>query len=73
MKVLAECEPVLREFPPWPAWDGKGWREAAAKGLKALPADLREYVAFLARESGVPLAILSVGAGREDTLDLRGN
>ena len=73
MRVLAECEPVLQEFPPWPAWDGKGWREAAAKGLKALPADLREYVAFLARESGVPLAILSVGAGREDTLDLRGN
>jgi adenylosuccinate synthase len=71
MAVLEKCGPVLRSFTPWGDLTGDAWREAAGDGFKALPAALRDYVEFLSREAGVPLAILSVGAGREDTVDLR--
>jgi len=71
MRVLAACEPVLQTFPPWEDLDGSAWGQIARGGYKTLSDPLRSYVEFLSRESGVPLAILSVGAGREETLDLR--
>jgi len=71
MKVLAECEPVLEAFDSWEDLAGEEWRKAAKQGYKELPTELRRYVEFVSAEVGVPNDLLSVGAGREDTLDLR--
>ena len=56
---LERCRPVWRSFPGWktPTTAARHWRD--------LPSNARDYLEWLEREVGVPIAIVSVGAGRE--------
>ena len=56
---LGRCRPVWRSFP--------GWRTptTAARRWSDLPAAARAYLEWIERESGVPLATVSVGPERE--------
>ena len=51
-----------------------GWKEPldGARTMEALPPAAREYVALIEREVGVAVTTVSVGAGREQTIVLRG-
>jgi len=62
LDTLARCEPVYREL--------KGWKKPTHSITKFndLPREARDYVAALCEITGVPLGILSVGPGRENTL-----
>lgn len=71
LRVLAECKPVYREAPGWEDLSAEAWRGLAAKGFDALPEAAQRYVRWIESELGVPLAFVSVGRGREDTIDLR--
>ncbi len=55
-------EPVYRSFP--------GWSEdiSAARGLSDLPPPARAYVHFVAEQLGTPLALLSTGPDRDQTI-----
>lgn len=65
LKVLDQCEPVYREFP--------GWQEDITKvrSYDQLPVNAREYLKHLEDLSGVPVAMVGVGPGREQTLVLK--
>jgi len=56
--------PVYEELP--------GWTEplGAARSLDELPANARRYLDFLVKQVGAPMVILSIGAGREQTIRL---
>jgi adenylosuccinate synthase len=56
---LEACTPVWRTFPGWksPTTAARRWAE--------LPARAREYLEWIEREVGVPIATVSVGAARE--------
>ena len=56
-----ECEPVYREFEPWPAVD---WDAVAEKGYDALPAGARAYLGHLRDEVGAPIYAVGVGPDR---------
>ncbi len=56
-----ECEPVYREFEPWPAVD---WDAVAAEGYDALPAGARAYLDHLREEVGAPIYAVGVGPDR---------
>ena len=62
LRVLAECEPVYREF--------LGWRQdtTKAKKIEDLPGEARVYLDWIAETVGAPLSIASVGWRREETL-----
>lgn len=62
---LARCKPVYRELP--------GWKEPIdqARSLKELPRTAVDYVQFVGNELGVPIDVVSVGPGREQTLWLK--
>ncbi|HUH65912.1 MAG TPA: adenylosuccinate synthetase, partial [Syntrophales bacterium] len=64
-RLLAQCEPVYEEFD--------GWKEdiSKARTLKELPKNTRIYLERLEKLSGTKLVLVSVGAGREDTIILR--
>jgi len=64
-RLLAQCEPVYEEFA--------GWTEniAAARKLEELPANTRRYIERLEELAGAKLVLVSVGAGREDTVILK--
>jgi len=60
--VHANIEPVYREM--------KGWSEAITNvsSFDCLPAELKDYVAFIEKETGVPFHIISVSPDRENTI-----
>jgi adenylosuccinate synthase len=60
----ARATPVYEELP--------GWTEplGAARSLDDLPANARRYLDFLVRAVGAPMVVLSIGAGREQTIRL---
>ena len=57
--ALEHCRPVWRSFAGWqsPTTTARRWPE--------LPERAREYLEWIERESGVPIASVSVGPGRE--------
>jgi len=65
LERFAECVPIYRELPGWQG-DISGIRR-----LENLPVQARAYLDLIQEESGVPLSIISVGAGREETIMIR--
>ena len=60
--VLAECEP---EYETWPGWSAP---TAGVRTFSALPSAAQQYVARLEALTGVPVAIVSTGSDRADTI-----
>jgi adenylosuccinate synthase len=62
LNILAQCEPVYEEFP--------GWKEdiRKAKGIKELPLNARKYLQRLEELANARIILISVGAGREETI-----
>jgi adenylosuccinate synthase len=60
----ARAKPVYESLP--------GWTEplGAARSLDDLPQNARRYLEFLVKAVGAPMVILSIGAGREQTIRL---
>jgi adenylosuccinate synthase len=59
---LAACEPVYESQPGWST------PTRGARTFDDLPAAARKYIAFLEDVSGVPVAIVSTGSERDDTI-----
>ena len=64
-RLLSQCTPVYEELP--------GWTEDIrnARTLDELPINARRYLERLETLSGVPVILVSVGAGREETIVLK--
>ncbi|MGB9804761.1 adenylosuccinate synthase [Desulfofundulus sp.] len=65
LKVLAACEPVYEEWP--------GWQEdiSRVRRYEDLPLNARRYLERITEVVGVPIAIIGVGPGREETIITR--
>lgn len=65
LKQLGACTPIYEELP--------GWSEdiTGCRTWDELPANCRAYLERLAEFVGAPLAIVSVGPGREQTIALK--
>jgi adenylosuccinate synthase len=59
---LTEIEPVYKEF--------KAWKEdiTKIKSYKDLPDELKTYIDFIEKETGVPVTVVSVGPDRNETI-----
>ncbi len=62
LSVLAECRPVYETLAGWSA-DISG-----ARSLEELPESAIVYLNYIEEAVGVPVDIVSVGAGRDDTI-----
>jgi adenylosuccinate synthase len=63
----ADCDPVLKEFDPWPEVD---WNTVAGEGYDALPAAARTYLDYLSDEVEAPIYAVGVGPDRAETVEL---
>jgi adenylosuccinate synthase len=59
---LAQCAPVYTELPGWSS------EISHIRDYSDLPAEARRYVSFIEEMTGVPVDMVSVGAGREETI-----
>jgi adenylosuccinate synthase len=59
---FAACKPIYQTMP--------GWQQSTAdcRSVEDLPAAARKYLAFLAELMEVPIAIVSIGASRDQTI-----
>ena len=64
-EALSICEPIYEEHP--------GWRESTLgiKAFDALPANARAYLKRLEQLVEAPVALISTGADREETIVLK--
>ena len=62
--MFYHCRPVYQTMP--------GWKEdiTGARKLADLPPEARDYLELIAEEAGVPIRIVSVGPGREETVEM---
>jgi adenylosuccinate synthase len=62
---LAQCSPIYEELP--------GWDEdiSSARRIDDLPAEARNYLTRIVDITGVPLSVIGVGSGREETILLK--
>ena len=62
---VARCEPVYETLP--------GWQEntLGAKSFSALPAAARAYLSRIEQLTGIPIAMVSTGADRDETILVR--
>ncbi|HKA56643.1 MAG TPA: adenylosuccinate synthetase, partial [Candidatus Binatia bacterium] len=65
VQVLEELTPVYEDLPGWSE------RLTDLRSLDALPANARRYVERIEQLVGVPVKMISVGAGREETILIR--
>ena len=64
LDAMEACQPVLEEFPGW----GEDIRNV--RRFDDLPTNTRNYLRAIEELAGVPLAIVSVGPGRDETIIL---
>ena len=64
-ELTCDIEPLYEELP--------GWRcdTSRLRSVVEFPQELRDYIDFIERSVGVPIAIASVGPDREQTITLR--
>jgi len=62
LKILDQCEPVYEEFD--------GWKEdiTSCRKPEELPENAKRYIQRLEEIAGVPVILISVGAGRDETI-----
>ncbi|RYG15201.1 adenylosuccinate synthase, partial [bacterium] len=65
VETLARVEPILEELPGWTG-DLRGCRK-----LEELPKAAQKYLEFVAEKVGVPVALVSIGPDREETIVVR--
>lgn len=65
LKDLAECRPIYRDFP--------GWDESLAQVRRAedVPQAVLDYLACMEEVTGVPVRTISVGPGRDETIEMK--
>ena len=58
---LENAEPIYTEF--------KGWKqELNTTNFNDLPKEIKEYIEFIEKETGVPVKIVSIGPDRDKTI-----
>ena len=61
---VKKCRPVYKEFKGW-----KDFKSNVSK-LSDLPKEAQNYLRFVEKETGVPIALVSIGPGRTETIEV---
>jgi len=64
IEEVKKCKPVYKEFKGWGKIDTK------SNKLTDLPKEAQEYIKFIEKETGVSIAVVSIGPGRTETIEL---
>lgn len=68
LREFERCQPVYETLPGWKDLSKKDLKNLVEKGYSALPDNMKRYLDRIEKELGVPIEIISVGPGREETI-----
>ncbi len=68
LEELEECVPQYITFEGWEKLTPQEWKELCAQGYDALPKELRNYVEYIAKQCGIPIAFITLGTARGATV-----
>ena len=64
-----KIEPVYETFPSWGEFTPALKDRIRNEGWEALPRELIQYLRYVGEETGVPVSLVSYGAGRDETVE----
>ena len=67
---LARATPVYERRPGWPEFHERLRERLRSEGASALPPTVRDFLAFITQETGVPVEYVGYGPGRDETVTL---
>jgi adenylosuccinate synthase len=67
-KMLERAVPIYEELDGWKGWKPDETMEIVRGGYDNLPKEMRNYLTYIERRSKVPVKIVSIGKGREETI-----
>lgn len=62
LNTLAKAKPVYKEFKGWPG------DLSHIRNYEDLPKEARDYIEFIEEQTGVPVAMIGVGPGRDECI-----
>ncbi len=68
LELFEKCEPVYETLPGWEDLSKEDLDGLVEKGYSSLPDNMKRYLDRIEKEVGVPIEIVSVGPGREETI-----
>ncbi|MFA5771791.1 MAG: adenylosuccinate synthase [Thermoplasmata archaeon] len=68
-KVLEKCRPIYSTLRGWKEITTEEREKIVKKGYRALPKEMRDYIEYVSKDIGVPVTLISVGPGRENTIE----
>ncbi|MCA1813016.1 MAG: adenylosuccinate synthase [Halobacteriales archaeon] len=68
---LERCTPVYQEFRGFAKLSEADTRRIVQRGLAELPSPAQEYLDFVHKQLHVPIRLVGIGPGREDTVEVR--
>ncbi|MGB2825320.1 MAG: adenylosuccinate synthase [Thermoplasmata archaeon] len=71
LRRLKRCEPKYQVLEGWNDIEPKRMSKVLREGFSTLPSNMRKYIRFVERETGVRVVLLGLGRRRSETLDLR--
>ena len=69
--AVAKAKPIYETMPGFEPLSKAIVAKASREGLAALPGSARDYVDFIEDALEVQIALVGLGAGREQTIDRR--
>lgn len=71
MNLLANCKPIYDELDGWGYYSKDEWERMIKKGYEALPENMKRYINYIQKATGVEIELISVGPRRWETIDMR--
>jgi adenylosuccinate synthase len=71
LKTLEKCTPVYDEVDGWGDPSKEEVEKMIQGGFEVLPANMQNYVKYIEKELETQVEIVSIGPGREETINLR--
>lgn len=65
IEKLRDHEPVYQTLE---SWEEQDWSKVAEKGYDALPDELKKYLEFIEKHTGVQVKLVSIGPKRSETI-----
>ena len=64
IEEVKKCKPIYKDF--------KGWKKINndSASFSDLPKEAQEYLNFIEKKLDVPIAIVSIGPGRKETIEI---